>query len=194
MKQHHVIYLPGLGDQRTWGQSVIVKCWQIFGITTHYQKIGWANNGPFELKLKAVVDKIDFLSSQGFLVSLVGVSAGASAALNAYAARKGKISSVVFISGKILDPKGVNPRYFKLNPAFKESLYLSDTNTGKLSNEDKQKMLYIHALSDSTVPPYSNKPDGVRSKTVAVFGHILGIFVALTFYSRVITDFIKSAH
>lgn len=191
-KEHHVIYLPGLGDQRTWGQSLIVKCWQIFGITAHYHKIGWANNEPFELKLKAVVDKIDSLANQGFLVSLVGISVGASAALNAYVLRQDKVHKVVFISGKIRHPENVNPRYFEKNPAFKQALDLSEANFQKLTRADKQKMIYLHGLYDRIVSPRFDEPAGIRSRAVLAFGHVPSILVAITLYAGTVAKFIKS--
>lgn len=192
VKAHHVIYLPGLGDHRRWGQPATLKSWERFGVQAHYHQIGWADGEAFDSKLKRVVKEIDKLNDQGLEVSLVGTSAGASIALNAYSLRSEKVHKLVFICGKIRHPENVNPRYFKKNPALKESLYLSEANFQKLSDSDKHKMLYLHALSDHIVPPRFNKPAGIKSRAVLAFGHILGIFTAVTFYSLIIAKFIKS--
>ncbi len=193
MKEHHVIIIRGLGDhgsmQVEW--NFIIKLWGHFGVKVHVFTPSWADNEPFSLKLKRLTDQIDYLTAQGFLVSLVGISAGASAALNAYVVKKDKVHKVLFICGKIRSPDKVNARYFIENPAFKDSLDLSTANSQKLQASDKQKMLYMYALSDMTVPARVNKLVGVQTKVVIAFGHILGIAVALIFYSRYISRFLK---
>ncbi len=152
---------------------------------------GWADGETFAPKLKRLTEQINYLTSQGSRVSLVGISAGASAAVNTYAANKDKIHKLVFICGKVRSPQNVNRRYFEKNPAFKDSIYLSEANWQKLNAPDKKKMLYLHALVDGIVPPCFNKLEGVQTKTVLAFGHVVGIAVALTFYSASICRFLK---
>lgn len=191
--KHHVIYIPGLGDHRALGQDKIIKLWRLFGLRVHYCPVSWADGQKFTPKLEKLTHKVKSLTSQGFSVSLVGVSAGASAALNLYMHNKDKIHKVVFIAGKIKDPTNVNPRYFSRNPAFKDSLYLSDTNYKKLTAQDKQKMIYMHGLVDGTTPPKNNQVPDIRSKTILAVGHIDAIFKAITFYAPFIARYIKRA-
>ncbi len=192
-KEHHVIIVRGLGDHRLMRSqwNFITKLWGLFGVKVHVFTPGWADGKSFAPKLKRLTDQVDYLTGQGFLVSLVGISAGASAAINAYVSNRDKIHKVVFICGKIHSPDKVNARYFIENPAFKDSLDLSTANSQKLGAIDQQKILYMHALSDMTVPPGLNKLAGVQTKAVIAFGHILGIAVAVTFYSRTICRFLK---
>lgn len=191
-KQHHVIYLPGLGDQRPLAQPGILKFWRLFGISAQFQSIGWADGEAFEPKLKRIINKIDELSAQGTKVSLVGISVGAGAALNAYMQRKEKISGVVFVCGVLKNSKNVNSSYFLKNPAFKDSLLISETAAGKLTNEDKAKMLNMRGLVDNKVLAGDNMIEGVKSKKILAIGHIPAIFVAITFYSPKIAGFLKS--
>lgn len=193
MGKHHVIYIPGIGDQRPWGQDRFIRLWLLFGIKVYYHQIGWATNEPLQTKLKKITDQINYLTSQGFLVSLVGVSAGASAALNAYVDNQDKIYKIVFICGKVHYPKPINPRYFAENPAFEESLALSNKNSQNLSEQDKSKMLYFYGIFDTTVPPSTNRLNGVKSKAVLSIGHIAAIYIAIIFYSRSICRFITQA-
>ena len=97
---HQVIYVTGLGDDRSYGQITILKSWRLWGLKPHYFPFKWADKEPFEPKFQRLLAKIDDLSTDGNYVSLVGVSAGASAVLNAYAERK-NLTGVVCICGKI---------------------------------------------------------------------------------------------
>lgn len=193
-KLRHVIFLQGLGDNKPnrVGLNCLAWLWGKQGLKITVCHIGWADSEPFNLKLDRLIKDIDSLYSQHAEVSLVGTSAGASLALNAYSLAQEKIHRLVYISGKLRNPENVNPRYFKKNPAFKQSLYLSEANFQKLTDQDKRKMLYLHALRDTLVPPKLNKPTGIRSRAVLAFGHVVGIFTALIFYSPIIAKFIKS--
>lgn len=193
-KEHHVIIVYGLGDHKPVQAvlNILIKPWNLLGIKIHTFTPGWADGQPFEPKLQKLAQQINHLVNQKFAVSLVGISAGASAALNAYVKNKDKIHKVVFISGKIRHPENVNPRYFDRNPALKQALHLSEANFQKLTSADKQKMIYFHGLYDPIVSPKIDKPAGIRSRAVPAFGHIPGILVAITFYAGTIAKFIKS--
>lgn len=191
-KEHHFIFILGFGDHRPLGMDRIIKLWRVFDLRPHDVRMMWADDEPFEDKLKRITDKIDYLTSQGFLVSLVGISAGGSAVLNAYGLRKDKIHKVVFISGKLLYPETVSELYFQKHPAFKESVFRANINFQKLTSKDKQKLLTLYALVDNTVPVRASKLPGVRGKRILALGHIPAIYTAITFYSYSIAKFIKS--
>lgn len=192
MSQHNVIYIPGLGDHRSWGQEFILKFWRLTGIKVHYQSISWAKDEAFGKKLDRPIQKIDELASNDRKVSLVGVSAGASAALNAYSARPSKTKAVVFICGKLHNPQTVNPRYYIENPAFQKSLALAQANIAKLTAADKAKMLSVWSPRDRLVPPRDSQIPGIKNHRLRAGGHIPSILAALTIYRLLITDFIKS--
>lgn len=97
---YHAIYIPGLGDNRTYGQNIAIQLWRLFGITPHYFPLGWDGKEGYESKQKRLIQKIELLTKYGDTVSLVGVSAGASAALNTYV-QSDKVLKTIFICGKI---------------------------------------------------------------------------------------------
>ncbi len=187
-----VIYLPGLGDHRRWFQDKLIKLWRLFGLNAEYQSVGWADDEPFEDKLKRIVDKIDELASDGHKVALVGVSAGASAAHNAYSLRRDKISAVVFICGKVKGTDNINPNYFKQNPAFRDSIFASDRALQTATEADKSKMLYLYCVRDKTVGPQYNRIKGIGDRKIFGLGHISGIFITLILHGRMIAKFIKN--
>ncbi len=189
--KQRVIYVPGLGDRRSYGQRTIVKFWRLFGLQAHYFPLGWADSEAFEPKLSRLLEKIDEVKKPGAKVYLVGVSAGASAVINAFARRE-QVDGVVLICGKIQHPETINPRYFQRNPAFKESIYLVSDSLSKLSQKDRAKIMSIHPLYDQTVPISHTIIPGAREKTVFSVGHIMSIFYVIMFRGRMIAKFLKN--
>lgn len=188
---HHVIYLPGLGDPRRSEQNLLPKIWKPYGVTVIYHPLHWRDNRPFEIKLKNIVELIDDLTKGRNIVSLVGVSAGASAAINAYARRKDDVNAVVCICGKINNPETVSKQTFDRNPSFKESLALLPDSLKKLDETDRKKVLSLHPIHDGTVPIGDTIIEGASNKKLLSVGHAASIFYADTLGSYRITRFIK---
>jgi pimeloyl-ACP methyl ester carboxylesterase len=192
-RPHYIVYLPGLGDD-TFGpaQTKLLKLWKVYKLNAHYHYIGWADGEAFAPKLERILAAID-KHAKGQTVSLVGTSAGASAALNAYAARKDVIHSVVCICGKLRNPQTIVPARFKQNPAFQDSLTLLPSSLATLTSADRKKILSIRPLKDNMVPPADTFIEGARTALVPTAGHGLSILYALTIGSRRVASFIKSA-
>jgi pimeloyl-ACP methyl ester carboxylesterase len=197
---HHVIYIPGLGDQDKTSyknifkaslQKKLINGWQKLGVVPHYFAVGWSDSEPFEQKLKRLVDLIDSLSDAGTTVSLVGASAGASLALNGYMQRRHKISGVVFVCGELGSSANIRPSYFKNNPAFKGSMKQLDINLKRLNDTDKAKMLSIHPLYDEIVPIKDTKIARVKNRHIISVEHALSIGLAMTIYKRIVINFLK---
>jgi pimeloyl-ACP methyl ester carboxylesterase len=190
---HYVIYLPGFGDtNNSQVQIRLLNRWRKFGVEPRFQSINWSNNENFESKLARILEDVDELIKQKHKVSLVGISAGATMAINTFSARKDNIDKVVFICGKINNPQNVRQYYFQKNPAFKESLEQAAVNLQKLDEKDKSKMLSIHPIYDEVVYVRDAKLAGAKSKTIFSVEHALSIFLALSLYKKVAINFIKA--
>lgn len=188
---HHVIYIHGFGDSKPDGQNALVKLWRVFGVRTHYSPVYWAKDEAYKIKLGKLLSLVDQLSIEN-TVSVIGVSAGASMAMNIYAERKNKINRVIFIVGKLLYPETVQESIFQKHPVFRGSVFAADENFKQMSKTDKNKMLTMYALVDNTVPILASMLPGVKHKRILALGHIPAIYIAITFYSYSITKFIKS--
>jgi pimeloyl-ACP methyl ester carboxylesterase len=197
---HHIIYIPGLGDQdkasfknifKASLQKKLINGWHNLDVAAHYFAVGWSDSEPFGQKLKRLTDLIDGLSGPGARVSLVGVSAGASLAFNGYVERRRKISGVVFVCGELGGSACVRPSYFKTNPAFKGSMKQLDTNLSRLNDTDRTKMLSIHPLYDEIVPIKDTKIAGVKNRRIISVEHALSIGLAMTIYKRIVINFLK---
>jgi pimeloyl-ACP methyl ester carboxylesterase len=189
----YVLYIPGLGDDTNGEvQRRALEKWRKFGVEPLFQTIIWNNNEPYKQKLNKILKVVDELAAQKHTTSLVGASAGASMALNVYSERKGKINSVVFISGKINQPQTLSARYKKDNPAFLDSVIASTKQASQLTDHDRQKMLTIFPLYDGKVTKSDATISGVKNKTLPNLFHAANIYLSITLYKRLIINFIKA--
>ena len=192
MKDHHIVYVPGLGDPRYGTQGWILKLWRLLGVRAHYCPMRWGDKEPFAPKFEKLLGIIDELIAQNHEVSLIGISAGASAVLNAFAARKDRINGVVCVCGKINHPETVRPERYKANPAFKDSLEQLQKSLGRLGPAERSRIMSIHPIDDATVPPADTIIEGAIEKTVASKGHVTTIATQITFGAAGIVRFLAS--
>lgn len=190
--KHHIIYIPGINDHHSYGQNTVINLFWVFGFVPHYFPLGWNKKENFEVKLVRLLAKIEELQKDGGIVSLIGVSAGASAALNAYA-KSPEIAGVVCISGKINHPETVWPQTHKANPDFKKSMDGVKNSLDNLNEVELSRIMSIHPLKDSVVPIEDTIIDGAVEKTVPGWGHVSGIFFGVVFGALAIAQFLRAA-
>lgn len=189
--RNHVIYIPGLGDKKAYGQKIIIQLWRFYGLTPHYLPLGWTKKETFNRKLEKILTKIEALQNNNVAISLVGVSAGASAAINAYA-KNNTIHKVVCISGKINNPSSIGEKTFEKNPDFKESVTRVGQSLIVLRNKGLIKnIMSTHPIKDSTVPVADTIISGALEKIFPGRSHLSGIFYAITIGGPIISNFIK---
>jgi predicted peptidase len=190
---HHVIYLPGVGDHKNAAiQIKALKKWKKFGLEAHFHHINWHDNEAFKDKKDSVLKLIDELYSFDKSVSVVGVSAGASMAMNVYAERKNQIKSVVFICGKINNSATLGKDYKQRNPRLFESVSESEKTAGKLTAYDKAKMLTIQPVYDGVVAAADGRISGTAHRKIFAVFHAAAIYLSITAYRRISINFIKS--
>ena len=192
MKQHHVIYVPGIGDNIWHIQSMAIRTWRLYGVRGHFHAMPWAGQESLKPKFKRLLNKIDKYASQGHKVSLVGASAGASAVLNAYVAQPDKINGVVLICPKINSPETVSKKTYRENPAFKESLELLQINLPKLTTQDKAtKIISYYSPADGSISYAGSVIPGVPERRLPAIRHGYAIAYALTFGAHNFIRFLK---
>lgn len=189
--KHHIIYVPGIGDARAFGQDKGIGLWRFLGLAPHYHPVGWAIDEPYESKLARLLKQIDGYVASGDKVSLLGFSAGASVVLNAFASRKTKISSVIMASGWLRPVSATSPRYFVKNPAFEGSLEMMQTSLASLTEQDKTKLLTLNPLFDPVASYKNASIKGVHHWRTFAFGHVQSIAVTLTIYAPFLARHIK---
>lgn len=189
---HHVIYIPGIGDHKSYGQDIAIKLWRIFGLHSHYLPLGWANPEKFSTKLARLTGEIDRLTEKGHTVSLVGTSAGASAVIAAYTARP-NIKGIATIAGKIHHPETIGKRTAEQNPDFIEAAQAISANLDILQKRgDIKNILCIFAEQDKTVPMQDAVIEGASMHHVPGWDHSSGIFFGVMLGGRTLARFLKT--
>jgi len=191
-KKHHLIFVPGLSDNNkllTWAINRFNKD----EFTPHIHLAPWLKRTEkFEPKLNRLLKLIDKLSGDGDLVSLIGISAGASLVLNAYLQRKNKIIGVVNICGRLRSGTGFPSLNLasRKNPAFKQSVLGFENIEPTLTTKDKKKVLTISAFLDEIVPLNTATLPGATNIQVPLVEHNLAIYGTLIFYRGIINNFL----
>jgi pimeloyl-ACP methyl ester carboxylesterase len=188
-KPLHVIYIPGHGDYAA--QRRIVSRWRLWGVKPELYPINWGDKQPWSIKRDALLARIDELARAGSAVALVGVSAGASAAINLYAARPDKTAGVVCIVGWINYPEDLHLAHMKKNPAFVESAKQSPVSLASLSAEQRRHILSRCAIYDRIVNKRHSRVDGARNQIVPSVGHSFTIATQIIFGAPSFLRFLK---
>lgn len=187
----HVIYVPGLGDAMPAAQRKVVGLWRWWGVEPELFQMNWADNVPWQTKFEKLLGRIDALTAEGKQVALVGASAGASAVINAYAARKKQISGVVCLCGKINHPEAIGPAYRSRNPSFVESAEAAPNSLSKLSSIDRTKIQSRYSILDGVVRRRDSVVPGAQNRTILTVGHSITIALQLIFGAPFFLRFLK---
>lgn len=190
-KRLHIIYIPGLGDHRPTGQARAVKTWRGWGVDAEMFQMNWADDVEWRVKFERLLARIDELLAQDKDVALVGASAGASAAINAFAERKNKIVGAVLIAGKVNRPEKIGNHYHKKNPSFIKSAYAAPTSLKELRSDDRKRILSRYAFADETVYKPDSRIEGARNRIVPTIGHAPTIAIQLIFGAPSFIRFLK---
>jgi pimeloyl-ACP methyl ester carboxylesterase len=154
----------------------------------------WSDGESFAPKLQKLLDKIDELHSRGHKVSLVGVSAGAGAVINGFAARKDKITGVICIAGKINNPEGIGNSYRRRSSAFVDSSYQVQPSLDRLDFvSDRSRIQSRYAIFDPVVPTKDSEVVGGHNKTMPTIGHSTTIATQLLFGAPFFIRFLKQS-
>ena len=191
-KVHHVIYVPGLSDQRK-AYDFLINGWKIYGIVPHVYKPNWYDGRNFKPKLKGLITFVNKLLEKGNTVSLVGGSAGGSMVLNTLIEQP-KINAVVNLCGRLRAGKDVFPSLelaSKNSLAFKESVLLFESREPKMDAKLRKKVLNLIPLWDEVVPKPTVPLRGATNKTLPSVEHMFSGFMGMTFLSPMVMKFIK---
>lgn len=146
-----------------------------------------------ELKLERILAVIDTHNADGYMVSLLGTSAGGSAAINAYAMRKNKIHTAINVCGRLRKGKGASPTLAQASQdskSFYDSVMRCQHNLDKLTRDDSAKILTLRPLFDEVVPRTTVSVREGTNILLPAIGHVLSISIAMTVFSKIIVDFV----
>ena len=194
-KGHSIIIIPGLGND-TSRLEWATRHWRNHGLEPLVHSVDWYE-GDFQPKLQKLVGLIDELTGKGNIVSLVGASAGGSAALNAFIEKKDVVHRVVNVCGRLKTGTHTGFRSFESrtasSPAFAQAVKLFESREETLTDRDRQKIMTVRAMfGDELVPGDTTVVRGSYNTQVPTPEHIFSIGAALTVFSKPVILFLKS--
>jgi hypothetical protein len=180
-KPLHLIYITGLGDHKVNGQLKAVRLWNRYGVSAEVFQVKWADREPWQPKFERLLKLIDQHIAEGKHVALVGASAGASAVINAYAARKDQVVGTVLLAGKVNRAHAIGGSYRSQNPAFITSAEASQYALKTLGPEHRRRTQSRYGIIDEIVPFTDSVIKGARNKVMPTIGHIPTIALQIIF-------------
>lgn len=153
--------------------------------------MSWSDKEPWQPKFNRLLARIDSLKASGHKVGLVGASAGGSAVINAFAARKDAVVGVVCIAGKINYPETIGQNYRRENPAFATSAEQCKISMISLDQVDRKLIMSRYAAFDETVRRRDSYIKGAHNRTVLMVGHVLTIATQILFAAPSFIHFLK---
>ncbi len=185
--RHLVLYIPGLGDHYDGGRSFALKGWRVWGVEVKLLPIKWYDGGSYQDKLNLVLQAIDSGVKDGYKVTLVGESAGASLALNA-AALASTVSRVILVAGVNSSQLPISPHLKKRSASFAES---ASRVSESLKTMDRTKIHTVRALWDPVVSPRFDAIKDAHPHVLFSIGHIPTIALCLSVFSWFIAKLVK---
>jgi pimeloyl-ACP methyl ester carboxylesterase len=189
---HTLIYIPGLGSPEARWQRRLISTWRLWGVRPETFLIQWGDGEPFAPKLERLLKRIDELHAEGHKVSLVAASAGAGAAINAFAQRKNVLNGIVCIAGKVNSPGTIGENYRDTNPDFIESADQVQFSLDKLDfDTDRPRIMSRYAFFDPLIPKQHSEVAGGKNVMVWTIGHSVTIATQLLFGAPIFISFLK---
>jgi pimeloyl-ACP methyl ester carboxylesterase len=189
-KPLHVIYVPGLGDEPANGQRRAVERWKKYGVHGHFFQMHWADGERWQPKFERLLAFIDKLLEQGDDVAITGSSAGATAVIAAFAARRDQLVGAVIMAGKVNRPQYINPRLLQKNPAFGDAAHAAFTALDDLEDHHRVRLLSRYGF-DPVVTKADSYIPGAKNRRIPTPGHVLTIAMQVTLGAPSFIRFLK---
>lgn len=191
----NLLIIPGFADDVKYTKFQTRNWEKKYNIKPHVVAFVWnGDSDKFPGRLKKMEEYVDDFIKENNNVSVLGISAGGSAAINLFSKRKDKIKRAVAVCGRLHDPNLRDMWYLKAKNlgVFEESVKLCEKNINQFSKDDNKKILTIRPFYDDIVPVRTMTIEGANNKRVFAIQHMISIYLSMTWYSRTIADFLKT--
>lgn len=150
----------------------------------------YGSDQDYHKKRTLVLRIFDRAVQDGYTVSLIGESAGASMALNVAALRP-VFHRVITIAGLNDTNTDISPSIRKRSPSFLHSVRAIGAAMKEL---DTSRVHTIRGLADFTVYARHTRIDGAHNHIVLGIGHLVTIGLCLTLFAPYIVTIIKRGY
>jgi pimeloyl-ACP methyl ester carboxylesterase len=179
---NYILYIPGLGDGYDSFRQRALRFWALYSVNARLVPMNWYGIETYDDQFQRSSDIILSLAKNGARISLVGESAGASMAINLFAAHP-EITSLVTIAGVNQATTPVAPRTLRKGPSFEESRRRVGDSLVMLSQARRRNIHTVSALFDSVVMARYSRMNGANNHRILAIGHFMTIAICLTVYS-----------
>lgn len=198
MIEHHIVYIPGLNDQHWLNKSflkLLPLFWDPKQFPIHIFYPHWEEGNSFQEKLLLITETVDDLTSRYERVSIIGQSAGGSAALNTFVVRINDLAAAVNVTGRLAEGKDVAPTLneaAKKSPSFRKSVNeFEKLYEPTLFPEDRKRILTIRPRWDEVVPTSTVAVNGAKNLVVPAGEHMIGGMLIMSKYAFIIQNFLR---
>jgi len=188
-----IIVVTGLGDNGI-ATELATRGWREEG----YEPIVFVPEWEKEENIEKKIERLEKLVDKEKPKVILGISAGASLALNVFVQNKDKVGKMVSVCGRLRFGWSENVISRKLQEntlktkAFYESVELVETYISKLSEADKKRVLtFSSELGDELIPIETSQLDGATNIMIPIGGHLLTITAVLTKNFEEIKKFVE---
>lgn len=178
-----LIIVPGIGDDTQVYYS-FARRWNRLGYDAHVISFKWVDiHAALEKSMEAFLQQLDQYRNEP--VYMIGISAGGTAVVNALALRN-NVKKVITVCSPLATMPNLR------NPLLMESIGQVENNLAALPDEQKRRILSVHAIYDQVVDPKLSRVSGIQSKCIPSIIHAPTIFLAMTLYARLLNRFFKT--
>jgi predicted esterase len=193
-KTHHIIIVPGLGDDVSVTQFWINRWPKTEDLSFEVWSAHWENyEDNFIQKYSRLLKIVKERKKEHQQVSLMGISAGASLVCNVFAKNPTLVHKVVNVCGRLQMKKSRTPTLEVItfrNLAYINSVNEFEKNEKKLDESEKKRIMTLSGMYDELVPISTIYLEGSKNKYIPFIGHNFCITLALTFFRSQIINFL----
>lgn len=196
-KMRKIIVVTGLGDNGK-ADEMAAAAWKLEGLKPIIFVPRWENGKGVKPKLARLLKVID-RESKKEKIYLMGISAGASLAMNAFIQRLDRVEKMVSLCGRLRMGWSDNVINKKLQEntlkvrGFKESVKMAEKEIKKLTDDDKKRILTVSAeIVDELIPTETSQLEGAMNILIPGIGHLITITAGMTKYFGEIKEFLMA--
>lgn len=189
--KYTIFYIPGLGDNYDVYRQKALRLWSFFGVNAELLPMNWYAGGTYDDRFQYASQVITTAIASGNRVALVGESAGASMAINLFAANP-SIAKIITVAGVNAAATPVAPRTLRRGPAFAESRQRISESLDGISPDRRRHIYTLSAWLDTVVRSnYSQISGAAHNYRVWSVGHLFTIAMCLTVLAGYIVHLAK---
>lgn len=170
-KPLYILYIPGVGDDNTASQRLLISTWWLWGASAELFPMRWSNSEPWSAKQNRLLARITQLCAEHHDVAIIGSSAGAAAAVWAFAQLPQKLVGCVLIAGKTRRADTIGQPYAAKSPALVDAVRDAEWAIAQLSSKDKTRIQSRYAIADGVVLHADSVVPGAHNHTALSIGH-----------------------